>query len=89
MSGNKKDLVKKVTDIIHTDRLEEDIEVQPFQNTEFFPPPFDKLLTDGWVDDELPLVTEASFTTYLKARSGYSKTFILGFVYASVHIYLN
>ena len=34
LSGNKKELVQKVTDIVHTDRLEEDIEAIPFQNTE-------------------------------------------------------
>jgi len=79
LSGNKKDLVKKVTDIVYTDRLEEDIEAQPFQNTKFSPPPsFDKLPTDGWVDDDLPQVTETSVTTYLKARSGYTKNLHTG-----------
>lgn len=79
LSGNKKELVQKVTDIIHTDRLEEDIEAQPFQNVEFSPPPsFDKLPADEWVDDDLPLVTESSVTTYLKARSGYTKNFRTG-----------
>ena len=34
LSGNKKELVQKVTDIVHTDRLEEDIKAIPFQITE-------------------------------------------------------
>ena len=68
-----------MTDIVHTDRLEEDIEAIPFQNTEFPPPPgFDKLPADNWVDDDLPLVMESSVTTYLKARSGYTKNFRTG-----------
>jgi len=46
--GNKKDLLKKVTDIVHKARLKEDIKAQLFQNAEFsLQPSFDKLPTDG------------------------------------------
>jgi len=79
LSGNKKELAQKVSDIAHTDRLEEDIEALPFQNAEFSPlPSFDELLNDHWIGDDLPLVTESSVTTYLKARSGYTKNFRSG-----------
>ena len=86
LSGNKKELVQKVLDIAHTDRLEEDIKALPFQNAQFSPPPsFDELANDHWIGDDLPLVTESSVTTYLKATL---RTFAQGFVYASVDICL-
>ena len=38
LSGNKEELVKKVSDIVYTDRLEEELEATPFEGVEYAPP---------------------------------------------------
>ena len=68
-----------MSDIAHTDRLEEGIEALPFQNVEFSPPPsFDELPNDHWIGDDLPLVTESSVTSYLKLEVATLRTFAQG-----------
>ena len=79
LTGNKEELVKKVVDIIYTDRLEEEIEASPFQSVEYpSPPRFDELSSDNWVSDDFPLVTETRVSAYLKERGGYTKNFRTG-----------
>ena len=79
LSGNKEELVKKVSDIVYTDRLEEELEATPFEGVEYAPPPsFDQLPSDGWIGDDFPLVNESSVTAYLKARGGYTKNYRTG-----------
>ena len=79
LAGNKAELVKKVTDIAYTDRLEEEIEATTFQCVEYAPPPnFEQLPSDGWTGDDFPLVREIFVTDYLKARGGYTKNFRTG-----------
>ena len=79
LTGKKEELIKKVADIVYTDRLEEEIEACPFHCVDYpSPPGFDELPSDGWADDDFPLVTESSVIAYLKARSGYTKNFRTG-----------
>jgi len=40
VSGNKVELVRKVSDIFYTDSLENEIGAVPFQSVEFSPPGF-------------------------------------------------
>lgn len=76
LSGNKEELIKKVSDIVYTDRLEEELEATQFEGVEYAPPPsFDQLPSDGWIGDDFPLVNESSVTAYLKARGGYTKNY--------------
>jgi len=71
--------VKKVADIVYTDALEEEIGATLFQSVQYNPPPrFEQLPSDGWTDDDFPLVRKSRVTEYLKARGGYTKNFRTG-----------
>ena len=48
------------------------------QSSQSPPLSFDELPNDHWIGDDLSLVTESSVTSYLKARSGYTKNFRTG-----------
>ena len=49
LSGNKSELVRKVTDIFMTDSLENEIEAVPFEFMEYSSPPnFNDLSVAGW-----------------------------------------
>jgi len=79
LAGNKAELVKKVADIVYTNALEEEIGATSFQSVRYDPPPsFEQLPSDGWSDDDFPLVRERRVTEYLKARGGYTKNFQTG-----------
>ena len=79
LTGNKEELVKKVADIVCTDRLEEEIEASSFQCVEYpSPPRFDDLPSDNWANGDFPLVTETCVSSYLKKRGGYTKNFQTG-----------
>lgn len=63
LTGNKEELIKKVVDIVYTDRLEEEIEASLFQCVDYpSPPNFDELPSDNWAND-FPLVTETRVST--------------------------
>ena len=89
LAGNKAELVKKVTDIVYTDSLEEEIGATSFQCVQYAPPPsFEQLPSYGWTSDDFPLVSESGVTGYLKAREGTQRTSELVCVCASVAICL-
>ena len=73
LTGNKEGLIKKVVDIISTDRLEEKIEALPFQSVKYRSPPrFAELPNDKWVNDVFLLITQTCVSAYLKERGGYN-----------------
>jgi len=80
LSGNKPELVSKVTDIITTDSIKRELEAVPFQSIEYSVPPSFSSLPNAanWVFEEFPVILENAVTVYLKARSGYTKNFRTG-----------
>ena len=68
-------LAKKVYDIVQTDNLEE-LKAIPFQCADFpAPSSFIELPSEGWSEDNFPLITEGLVSSYLKAKEGYTKNF--------------
>ena len=69
-------------DIVQTNYLEEESRscTRPFNEGADFPAPpsFMELPNEGWSEDDFPLVTESSVTSYLKAKEGYTKNFRTG-----------
>jgi len=90
LSGNKPELVSKVTDIIVTDNLERELEAVPFQSVEYSAPPSFSGLPNAanWVSERFPVILEEAVTVYLKLGVGIQKTFIQVLGFASVAIYL-
>ena len=77
LSGNKAELERKVADIFAMDSLENETEAVPFESVKYFClPNFNNLPGAGWASEGFAIITENAVTDYLKARNGYTKTFV-------------
>ena len=81
LSGNKAELVSRVSACLDTTFFEAELRVQPFQkfnNEGNDVPRFESLPLGSWSKENFPIVAEDDVKSYLKNRGGYTKNYRTG-----------